>query len=227
MNASTKFADFQSTGYLGGWGLAITTKCKDPERAIKFLDWMCSEDAQILTHWGIKDINYTVENGKRVLKKETLDASTSDPAWQQKTGIKKFCYPFPTYGNSIKDSTGQYYEAFDTLESIISRQSPEENNVLSHYGVKAWKELYPQAGDFAVKSYGAAWLVNIDDPEWKAMDDKILKIGYKMVPAAILAKPAQFDQKWDAFQKSMKDAGLDAYTAQFTKALQDRAQLWK
>lgn len=125
------------------------------------------------------------------------------------------------------NNTGQYYEAFDTLESIIALQSDVENDVLSHYGVKAWKELYPQASDFPVKTWGAAWLVNIDDPEWKAADDKILKTGYKMIPAAILAKPADFDAKWDAYQKALKDAGIDQVTATFTKALQDRSQLWK
>jgi putative aldouronate transport system substrate-binding protein len=188
---------------------------------------MCTEEAQILTHWGIKDVHYTVENGKRVLKKEVLDMRNADPAWQQKTGIKKFMYPFPTYGTAVKDSTGQNYEAFDTLEAIVGLQSDVENDVLSHYGVKAWKELYPQASDFAVKSWGAAWLVNIDDPEWKAADDKILKTGYKMIPAAILAKPSEFEAKWDAYQKALKDAGLDGVTAMFTKALQDRSQLWK
>lgn len=227
LNESIKFADFQSTGYLGGWGLAITTGCKDPERAMKFLDWMCTEEAQILTHWGVKDVHYTIENGKRVMKKEVMDMRNADPAWQQKTGIKKYMYPFPTYGNAVKDSTGQYYEVFDTLEAIISLQSDIENDVLSHYGVKAWKELYPQASDFPVKSWGAAWLVNIEDPEWKAADDKVLKTGYKMIPAAILAKPSDFDQKWAEYQQALKDAGLDQVTATFTKALQDRSQLWK
>lgn len=227
INESVKFADFQSTGYLGGWGLAITTNCADPERAMKFFDWMCTEEAQILTHWGLEGEHYTVENGKRVMKQEILDMRNSDPAWQQKTGIKKYMYPFPTYGNAVKDSTGQYYEAFDTLDAIVARQSDIENEVLAAYGVKAWKELYPQSDEFPVKSYGAAWLVNIEDNEWKAADDKILRLGYKMIPQAILAKPSEFDQKWDEYQKALKDADLDAVSATFTKALQDRTELWK
>ncbi len=227
VDESVKFADFQSTGYLGGWGLAITTNCKDPERAIKFFDWMCTEEAQILTHWGIEGEHYTIENGKRVLKPEIIAMRDSDPAWQQTTGIKKYMYPFPTYGNAVKDSTGQYFEAFDTLDAIIARQSDIENEVLAAYGVRGWKELYPQSSDFPVKSYGAAWLVNIDDPEWKAADDKILKTGYRMIPATILAKPTEFDQKWEEYQKALKDAGLDEVSATFSKALQDRSQLWK
>ena len=136
-------------------------------------------------------------------------------------------YPFPTYGNAVKDSSGQYYEAFDTLDVIIERQSAIENEVLAAYGVRAWKELYPQASDFPVKSYGAAWLVNIEDTEWKAADDKILKLGYKMIPQAILADPSKFDAKWDEYQKALKDAGLDEVSATFTKALQDRSVLWQ
>jgi putative aldouronate transport system substrate-binding protein len=227
LNESIKFADFQYTGYLGGWGIAITTNCADPVRAMKFFDWMCTEEAQILTHWGIEGEHYTIENGKRVLKPEILTMRDADPAWQQKTGIKKYMYPFPTYGNCAKDSTGQYYEAFDTLEAIIALQSPIENEVLAAYGVRAWKELYPQSDEFPVKSYGAAWLVNIEDPEWKAADDKILKLGYKMIPQAILADPSQFDAKWEEYQKALKDAGIDEVSATFTKALQDRSVLWQ
>jgi len=227
IDESVKFADFQSAGYLGGWGMAITTNCKDVVMAIKFIDWMCTEEAQILTHWGVKDLHYTIENGKRVLKPEVKEMRNSDPAWQQKTGIKKYCYPFPTYGNAVKDSTGQYFEAFDTLEEIAARQLPIENEVLSHYGVNTWKELYPQADEFPVKPYGAAWLVNIEDPEWKAADDRILKTGYRMIPAIVMGDPSEFDAKWAEYQQALKDAGLDMVTEQFNKVLKERTKLWQ
>lgn len=227
INEDTKFADFQSAGYLGGYYLSITSKCKDVQRAMEFFDWMSTEEAQILINWGIEGTHYTIENGKRVMKPEIFKLRQDDPAWQQKTGINKYKYPFPAYGNAIKDSTGQNFEAFQTLDAIIAAQSDIENDVLSHYGVKAFKELYPQASDFPVKNYGAAWLVNIEDPEWKAADDKILKTGYKMIPAAILAKPADFDKKWDEYMKALKDAGLEKVEQQFSQALKDRTELWK
>lgn len=227
MKEGQKYADFQNTGYLGGWGIAITDKCKDPVRAIKFFDWMCTEKAQILTHWGIEGEHYDVVDGKRVMKPEIIKMRASDPEFGRKTGISAYEYPFPTYGNTVKDSTGQYYEPFNTLESIISRQTPIENDVLSHYGVKAWKELYPQSSEFSAQQFGAAWLINIDDAEWKAADDKILKTGYKLIPAAILAKPEQFDAMYDKYVKALKDAGIDKVTSQFEKALKDRVELWK
>ncbi len=226
LNETVKYADFQSTGYLGGWGLCITTDCQDPVRAMQFLDWMCTEEAQILTHWGIEGEHYDVVDGKRVMKQEMIDGNNSDPAFQQVTGIKKYCYPFPTYGNGILDSTGQVFTPFDTIENIIATQSDLENEVLAGYGVRAWKELYPQKDEFPVKSWGAAWLVNMEDPDWKAADDRILHIGYAMVPAVIICDPSEFDAKWDEYQQALKDADLDMVTEQFTKALQDRSELW-
>ena len=43
-----------------GWGMAITKSCEDPVRAIKFLDYLCSDEGQILYHWGIEGENYTM-----------------------------------------------------------------------------------------------------------------------------------------------------------------------
>lgn len=227
MSKDIKYADFQSSGYLGGWGIAITKKCKDPERAIKFFDWLCSEEAQILTHWGIEGEHYTTKNGKRVMKPEIVEMKRSDPQFSKKTGLEKYTYPFPAYGNAQKDSTGQYFEAFNTLEAITARQTPTENEVLSHYNVSTWKELYPQTSDFPIKRYGAAWLVNIEDPDWKAANDKLIQIGYKMIPAAITANPENFDKKWDEYMKALKDAGLDEVTEKFEQVLKDRTELWK
>lgn len=227
MDEKTKFADFMSTGYLGGWGIGITTKCKDPERAIRFFDWMCTEKAQILTHWGIEGEHYTVENGKRVMKPEVVKARDADPQFIKKTGIGNYVYPFPTYGNTVKDSTGQFYEPFTTAESIAARQTATENEVLKALGVKTWKELYPQSHDFATKPYGAAWLVNIEDPEMKAIDQKILQTGYKMIPAAILASPDKFDEMYDKYIKAIKEAGVDKITSYVEKRIKDTAELWK
>jgi putative aldouronate transport system substrate-binding protein len=55
-------------GYGAGWGIMITNKCKDPERLIEFFDYMCSEEGQILTNWGIEGENYDIIDGKRVLQ---------------------------------------------------------------------------------------------------------------------------------------------------------------
>ena len=54
------------SGYLSRWGIGITDKCSDPVAAIKFFDFLCSDEGQLLIHWGIVGMHYTVDsNGKR------------------------------------------------------------------------------------------------------------------------------------------------------------------
>jgi putative aldouronate transport system substrate-binding protein len=227
LRADIKNAEYKPTGYLGGsWGMAITTKCKDPVRAMQFFDWMCTEQAQILNNWGIEGVHYKYDGNKRVFLPEFDKMRTSDPAFRKKTGIGNYLYPFPNYGNTIKDSKGNFFST-TTIEQTIADQTAVENKVLKAYGVRAWKELYPQAKTFSVKPYGAAWLMNITDPEYRAADQKVVNTGYKMIPAAVLAKPADFDAAWDAYLKAIDDAGLPMVTKMFNEALKDRIEMWK
>lgn len=227
LTAGTKYAEFKSTGYLGGtWGIALTTKCKDPARAIQFFDWMCTEQAQILTHWGIEGTHFKYDNGKRVFLPEIDKMRVADPAFKKKTGIDNYTYPYPNYGNVVKDSTGNYY-SFYNVEQRIADQTATENKVLKAYGARSWKDLYPQAKEFPVKAYGAAWLMNITDTDYTAADQKILNLGYKMIPAAVLAKPADFDAAYDAYLKAINDAGLPMVTKMFNEKLQERIKMWK
>jgi putative aldouronate transport system substrate-binding protein len=222
-----KYAEFQSTGYLGGaWGFAITTKCKDPVKAIKFFDFLCTEEGQILTNWGIEGVHYKYEGKKRVFLPEIDKMRTSDPSFKRKTGIENYLYPYPCYGNTILDSKGNYFSN-QNIEQRIKDQTDIENKILKALGVKSWKQLYPQAKDFPVKPYGAAWLMNITDTEYAAADSKILNIGYKMIPAAILAKPSEFDAKYDEYLKAINDAGLPMVTKMFNEKLKERIEMWK
>lgn len=227
LNESIKSHSAMSYGYLVGGGVCISTKCKDPIRAIQFLNWMCTEKSQVLTHWGIEGEHYTIVDGKRVMKPEIVQMQATDPAFGRKTGIGLYTYPFPYYGNVVKDSTGQYYEAFETLEKIIAGQSPIENEIMKAYGVRTWKDLTPASSEFPVKPYGAAWLMNTDDPDYNAIENQVTDIGYKMIPAAILADPSKFDAAFDAYIQAIQDAGVEKLAAVMEQKIKERVEMWK
>ena len=60
MDEDTKCPILMDQGLVVGQGIAITTACKYPVEAIKFIDFLCSDEGQVLTNWGIKDVNYFV-----------------------------------------------------------------------------------------------------------------------------------------------------------------------
>ena len=167
-----KHHEFQDSGYVGGWGFAITKSCNAPERAVKFFDWLCTEESNILRNWGIEGLHYDIINGKRVWKDEVKKAYISDTQFSKKTGIGKYLYPFPFYGNNTIDSNGQSYSPTGTLEAIIENQSSIENDILSKYGIKCWKDFYPPKSEFKVKPYGVMYLLPIEDNDIKAKEQK-------------------------------------------------------
>ncbi|WP_159886586.1 ABC transporter substrate-binding protein [Paenibacillus puerhi] len=226
LNESFKNKNFQSAGYSAGWGVAISKSCKDPVRAIKFLDWLASDEAQILNNWGIEGVHYKVENGKRVIPKEEMEKRVNDPQYGKKTGIGMYVYPFPQHGFGVKDPSGQTY-LIDSEQQIMDNYSSVEKEVLANYNAKMWQDLYPKASEFPVKPWGAAWQINIpQDTDGAVIMQKCLELMRKRVPEAIMAKPEKFDELWDSFQKELEQAGVKKLEAQFDGLLKDRIKLW-
>ncbi|MET3209328.1 UNVERIFIED_CONTAM: ABC-type glycerol-3-phosphate transport system substrate-binding protein [Paenibacillus sp. PvR008] len=66
-------------------------------RAIKFLDFLASDEGQILRNWGIEGQHYNVENGKRVIPADVQQRKNTDnSAFMRESGIG-----FTGYGGRI------------------------------------------------------------------------------------------------------------------------------
>lgn len=221
-----KFAAFHPTGYQGGYGVGITVKCRDPVGAFKFLDWMASDEAQILNNWGIEGLHYQIVDGKRVIPPEEWEKRKTDPYYPKKTGIGVYAYPFPQYGDGVKDPTGQYYTP-NFPENIIAGYTETERKVLAAYGARMWKDLFPPEEEFAVSPWGVGWKITVpDDPEYMVPWQKIQEIIRKRIPEAILAPPEDFDKVWDRFLAELDAAGLKKCEEIFTRCVQDTIKLW-
>ncbi|MBQ8616606.1 MAG: extracellular solute-binding protein [Clostridia bacterium] len=83
-------------GHMASIVTVITSACKDPAAAVRFIDYMYSEEGSALLTWGVEGESYVVENGK---KKLTELALTPDP---DKGWLKLYYYAighasFPKY----------------------------------------------------------------------------------------------------------------------------------
>ncbi len=71
LRADQKAPSLMYQGLQVGYGIAITKSCEDPVRAIKFLDYLCSDEGAILYRWGIEGEHYFLdENGMRYRTEE-------------------------------------------------------------------------------------------------------------------------------------------------------------
>lgn len=226
---SDKYKDnrLQSTGFMAGWGIGITKECKDPVRAIKFLDFLASEQGQILLNWGIEGKHYTMQDGKRIVPKDVQNRVVNDnTAFIKESGIGLYTNIGAHYGDGVIDSSGNYYTK-NFPELIVNNYTEADKQTLQAYGVTTWADLFTSEDDLPVKAWGAAWNIPVPtEDETNILAVKMKDISWKRVPQAILAKPEEFDQIWDEYQQELINAGVEKMEARFTKYLQDRVKLW-
>ncbi|QEN04370.1 extracellular solute-binding protein [Thiospirochaeta perfilievii] len=227
LNKDYKIPVFQQTGFSGGWGLAITTSCKDPVKAIKFLDYLASEEGQIVVNWGLEGIHYNYdENGKRVIPDDVMDMKVNDNnKFKMETGIGNYLLS-ARYGDGNKDSTGNYFTT-NNPEMILKDYSDLEKEVLAGYGATFWKDLFPKEDEFPVKPWGAAWNIPIpNDSPITVFQQKEQDIVRRLIPEAILATPAEFDEVYDQLLEELEAINATEMEKEYSKYIKKRIQLW-
>ncbi|MDD2971261.1 MAG: extracellular solute-binding protein [Lachnospiraceae bacterium] len=82
-----------SVNGMNGWTVTlISRKCKDPEKAIKFVEYLISEKGQMETYLGTEGVTYEVVDGKVVLNPEVQELLNTDrKAYDEKYGAD-YCY---------------------------------------------------------------------------------------------------------------------------------------
>nr|WP_139367459.1 ABC transporter substrate-binding protein [Metabacillus halosaccharovorans] len=226
LSEDIKHANFQSAGYLAGWGIGISVDAEDPVAAIKFLDFLASEEGQTLQNWGIEGEHYEMVDGKRVISEEEMDERNNNANYVKETGVGVLKGFAPSYGDGVEDSTGQTY-TIASPEQVKDSYTDVEKEVLTNYGVEMWKDLYPQAEEFPVKPWGAAFNITVPgDSELALIEQKVLDIVKKRIPEVILADPADFDKLYDNFLAEIDKAGAKDAEKMRTDLIKDRVKLW-
>ncbi|PQP81441.1 ABC transporter substrate-binding protein [Paenibacillus sp. PCH8] len=219
--------DFQSIGF-DGYGIGITVDCEDPVRAIKFLDWMSSEEGQVLRNWGIEGEQYNVKDGVRAIPADVQERKNKDNStFTKETGVGLYNIFGAHYGDGVKDSTDNYYTT-NYPEQIQLSYSDEEKEALKGYGITTWKDLFPSEEEFPVKEWGAAYNMPIpsDSGDYNVVYQKTQDIIQKRIAEAISSSPSAFDGIYDNMIAELDRAGAVAMEQQYTEWIKDRVRLW-
>jgi putative aldouronate transport system substrate-binding protein len=224
-NASIKSRLMVDYGFAGGWGIMITTKCKDPARVVEFFDYMCSEEAQILVNWGIEGENYDIVDGKRVVQPDDWEGRQSDPDYGQKTGVTRWAFPFPEYGPAYIDSTGNYITPI-TPETVKAQYTPIERETLAAYGKEMWTDFFLKPEEMPVQRHGRAFEFALS-PDTNALFGQLYETIAVHLGKILMAKPADFDRLWDAMIAEMYQVGVEKVNAEMTALIKDKVALWE
>lgn len=213
-------------GYSGGHGIAISSTSENKDRAFQFLDWMASDEAQVLVNWGIEGKHYTVENGKRVLLPEIAQQRNTDKNFKKTVGIGAYIYPFPQRGDGVMDSTGNPY-TMNTLDIYTSNYNKGEKETIAGYGKESFVDFFTPAEELGQSKHGQAWQYNIpSDSDMAIIQKKADDYTTKAITQAILGSEADFDSAWDKIQQNLKDMDIEKLNEEMSKLTEEKISLW-
>lgn len=213
-------------GYTGGWGIAISSTSEHQEKAFEFLDWMASEEAQILVNWGIEGVNYDVVDGHRVMKEADRRRMNTDSNYGKETGVGYYVYPFPQWGIGAVDSYGLPITPNDE-EQIIANLNGAEKEVLSQYSMDNWTDWFPPAEELRVSNHGQAFSYNIEaGSDLEIIMTKADDLTEQRITQAILGDPADFDEAWDSMLGELEAMDIKKANDLMTQKVQEIMELW-
>ncbi len=224
MNEDVKCPLLMDQGLVVGQGVAITTACKYPVEAIKFIDYLCSDEGQVLTNWGIKDVNYFVdENGKRYRTPEEIEESSANQNYKKETGVGRYNFPFPAYGTGMLDATGNPYTTA-SKEAVIAEYNEEQKAACEAWGVDLLLDIFPQKEEFEIPEFPPIWAY-VMPAEFTDLNNKLDEVAWSSLITCVIGKPEAFDANYDAMIASLEATGMSRAEEILTAMVKDKVAL--
>ncbi len=226
MDKGTKVPTLMYQGLPTGQGVGITTACENPEAAIKFLDYICSDEGQVLVNWGIEGTNYKIdENGKRYREQEEIDAYKNDKNYSKTTGVMFHQYPFPRYGTGVEDSTGSTYTTI-SKESVIAEYNEEQKAACKAWGVETLLDVFPQPDEFETPDFSPVWAMS-KPVEFDEIGNKLDEIAQPALISCIMEKESGFDKAYDKMISDLEGSGMKDAEKMLTEMIKDKVAVSK
>lgn len=226
MDKGTKVPTLMYQGLPTGQGVGITTACENPEAAIKFLDYICSDEGQVLVNWGIEGTNYKIdENGKRYREQEEIDAYKNDKNYSKTTGVMFHQYPFPRYGTGVEDSTGSTYTT-TSKESVIAEYNEEQKAACKAWGVETLLDVFPQPDEFETPDFSPVWAMS-KPVEFDEIGNKLDEIAQPALISCIMEKESGFDKAYDKMISDLEGSGMKDAEKMLTEMIKDKVAVSK
>lgn len=222
MDEETKCASLRYQGLTVGWGIGISKDCEDPVAAIKFIDYMCSDEGMVLRHWGIEGVNYFLdEDGYRYRTEEEVNYASTDQDYAKKTGVGSHVTGFPIYGDGVLDSTVSTYTP-NSEDSIIATYTEAEKKACEAMGLRMLKDMFPQSDEFETPAYSspATYTLSADIQE---IYNILEEIAWPSLVKAVSDGQENFDTNYDTMLAEFEKYGVADIEAYMTELVQKSA----
>lgn len=179
---------------INGWTVTFISKnCKDPEKAIKFISFLMTEEGQKLTYLGVEGEHYTWQNGVACMTPETE---------------KLYYEDYITYVDTIgADNT------YWMLENTAMQSQWPINIAPELKQPEQWSEQY--------SFYSAPYEITceLNSPEWE-IEDNVKALWGEVLPLLLMADSDQeFDRLFEEYLTQRSAMGYETLLDTQTEVL--------
>lgn len=191
-----------------GWdAIAITKNCKNPEAAMKMINYLASEEGQYLLMWGIEGTNWNMEDGKHVPNDDLIEGFQTDfDKIQLDTGVRKWTW-------FVKNGNGTDGTPYDVTQYKVKET---RQVAMNHFGEN---DRWDTAEFTGLTPAGST----PDGLKWQKIQD-IYDQEYPKIVNADSHDAAM--EEYDKMISEMNDAGLEDVEKVITQNYQERMKLW-
>ena len=191
-------------------GVGITVNCENPDRLLRFFDWLCQREVQDYLQWGEEgtDWVYSADGGKELTPERR--AIVRDTARKRdETGLTLWNYCPKWQG--IYTSDGMPCGTSESPDEYLASQSDYDKSFLEGYGIKYPAEMF--SDPIVRAAYYPVWALTLEDGSPAAVaNTKITDVTMKFYPRLILAKDeAEYESIWNDFLKEFNTIDLESY----------------
>ncbi len=192
-------------------GLSITTSCKDIDGAMKFISDLLTQEVLTLRFWGIKDVDYKVDENGLFYRTPEMRANAIEANYKA-DNLCPYAY-FPQYEGMNLDGKNAWRpdnQPSEFFEDLL----PEVKECLEAYGAKTYVEMLnpsvPNSPWFPMWSYSND--LTTETPgglAWATMSE----VKHEWLPRVVMAE--DFEAEWAAYLEEYNGrADIEAFLAQ-------------
>lgn len=199
-------------------GLGITTSCQDVDAAFQFVNDLLGQEVHDLRYWGVKGVDYEVDEEGMFYRTEDQRMNASDTAYKA-SHLCDYSY-FPNWKGSSRDGKNAMWPEEQTSEFLDSLAEPVAK-CFEAYGVSTYPEMIgsvDKTGEwFPIYSFSNT--MTTETPGGVAWT-KMGEVKHEWLPKVVMAD--DFEDGWSQYMEVYNAANPQDFLSEMQAELDRR-----
>ncbi|MBR3058766.1 MAG: sugar ABC transporter substrate-binding protein [Clostridiales bacterium] len=197
-------------------GIAVTTSCKDPDKAFKFLNRMLDQDMHNLRFWGIEGVDYLKKDSGEFYRTQEMRDKWADANYT-KSHCCMYSY-FPQYGGMSRDGINTMQPG-DSNDEFFAGMAEPLKKCFERYGYTAYNQFLRSTDGVVGIWYPMYQFSNNlkTDTEAGVAWTKMGETKHTWLPQIVVAK--DFESEWNKYMEAYAACQPEVFLAYMQETL--------